>query len=271
MKQSYWEAYLSNQRGLDNICILAMNDGERPVSFELAIEKGWIVFLPVSTHEKFGEIMLDCATRYFTDKKIHARPPPEWLKNIETPGEQAISKVVVELNQRLEALENERNKNAQKLQEMTEIKKLLYEGDEVLEDAVKKAFEEIGFNLSKKDDMDWVSASAEKGAILEVTGCENTIDIDKLRQLLNYLLNDYMETHNEKKAILVVNHFINVPVEGRGDPFTEKVIKEADTHSMCLLTTAELFKAICAVREGKLVAEDVKKRIMENTGICKIV
>lgn len=271
MKETYWDAYLSDQRGLDDIGTLAVNDGDRPVSFELGIKKGWIVFLPVSTHEKFGEILLDCATRYFSAKKTHARPPPQWLKGIETPGEQVISKVVVELNGKIEALEDERNKNAQKLQEMTEIKKLLYEGDEVLENAVKKAFEEIGFKLSKKDDMDWVSASVERGAILEVTGCENTIDIEKLRQLLNYLLNDYIETRKEKKAILVGNHFINDPIESRGDPFTAKVIKEADTHSMCLLTTIELFKAICAIREGKLAAGIVQKRIMETTGICKLV
>jgi hypothetical protein len=87
---------------------------------------------------------------------------------------------------------------------------------------------------------------------------------------LNYLLNDYKETCKEKKAILVGNHFINDPPESRGEPFTEKLIKEAGVHSICLLTTAEMFKAICSVREGKIMAKDVQQKIMETTGLCKL-
>jgi len=40
-------------------------------------------------------------------------------------------------------------------------------------------------------------------------GSDGSIDIDKLRQLLNYVMDEYRRTYAEKKAILVGNPFRN--------------------------------------------------------------
>jgi hypothetical protein len=272
MANTYWVAYFHD---LDRLEIetqcLASNDAGLPISLEVPIEKGWLVFLPVSDHPKFGEVVLQCATRFLAQKRLRGRPPPDWMKDFVISGEQETVKIIGKLHQQMDKLQAQLNQQDKELREHTAIKQLLYEGDIALENIVKKAFEELGFSLSKKGDMDWLGSSDTGEAILEVTGSEGIIDIDKLRQLLNYLLNDYKKTRAEKKAILVGNHFINDPPEKRGDPFTEKVLKEADTHSICLLTTIELFKAICTLREKKAKTEEIQRRIMETTGICKLV
>jgi hypothetical protein len=272
MTNTYWVAYFHDLEnlGIETQC-LASNDAGLPIALEVPIEKGWLVFLPVSDHPKFSEIVLQCATRFLTQKRIRGRPPPDWVKSFVISGELERVKIIKSLHQQIDKLQAQFDGQEGELRELTAIKQLLYEGDEALENIVKKAFEELGFSLSKKDDIDWVGLSESGEAILEVTGSEDIIDIDKLRQLLNYLLNDYKETQVEKKAILVGNHFINDLPEKRGDPFTQKVLKEADTHSICLLTTVELFKAICEIREKKAKTEDIRRRIMETTGICKLV
>lgn len=271
MPSTYWVAYFHN---LDRLEIetqcLALNDAELPIALEVPIGKGWLVFLPVSNHPKYGEIVLQCATRFLTKKKLQKRPLPEWTNDFVISGEQETAKIVEALHRQTDKLRAQLDQQGNKLSEITAIKQLLYEGDEALEDIVRKAFEELGFSVSKKGDMDCVGSSDVGEAILEVTGSEEIIDIDKLRQLLNYLLTDYKETGVEKKAILVGNHFINDHPKKRGEPFTEKVLKEADTHSICLLTTVELFNIICALRNKEAKREDVQREIMKTTGICKL-
>lgn len=132
---------------------------------------------------------------------------------------------------------------------------------------MKDSFEELGFSCKKKDDKDWmISAETGKG-ILEVTGSESTITIQKFRQLLNYLLDETKESGDEKKAILVANHFLDMPIEKRGEPFSEKAIEESKVHSICLMPTSELFKLVCYFRLGKITARDAQKRILETTGV----
>lgn len=270
MPETYWIAYFKDVEQLKIECCLATNDAGMPIALEVPIKKGWLVFLPVSHHPKSSEILLQCATRFLVQKRVHGRPSPEWLKNFKVPNENKMDNDLQDISHHILRWQARFQKLSVKKDKKTEIKKLLYEGNEALETTVRNAFEEIGFVLTRKDDMDWISSSDVGEAILEVTGSEGSIDIDKLRQLLNYLLNDYKTTGTEKKAILVANHFINDPPDRRENAFTEKVLNEAGVHTMCLLTTTELFNAICTIRRKGLEPEAVRKKIMQAIGICKL-
>lgn len=269
MGETYWTAYFE---GIDKLNvssrILAFNDANKPIAVEISIDKGSIVFLPLSKHPKVGEILLDCATHSF--KKARERPPPSWMEKIKVPGENFDQKRLDALATEITKMQTEYDAALSAYEEKTRVKRLLYEKDEPLEEEVKNAFEELGFTLVKKDDTDWVASSGTADAILEVTGSDGSIDIDKLRQLLNYLIDDYKKHKIEKKAILVGNHFANDPIETRGEPFTEKVIGESKVHSMCLIPTLELFTIICRLREKKVKADDVRKKIFETVGIFKL-
>lgn len=269
MVETYWIAYFNNIDRLDiESQNLALNEASKPIAVEVSMGNGLIVFLPPSKHPHIGDILLECATRSLRKKK--ERSPPSWMEKITVPGENADRKSLDALAEKISKLEAEYDVELTKFEENTLIKKLFYEKNEPLEEAVRRAFEELGFTLTKEDDKDWIASSNTGEAILEVTGSDASVDIDKLRQLLNYLIDDYKESGVEKKAILVGNHFANDPPETRGKPFTEKVVGESGVHSICLLTTLNLFKIVCDIREGKAKPEGIRRRIFETVGIFKL-
>lgn len=269
MPQTHWTAYMIDTERLDvQNEKIALNDAGEPIAMQLLIAKGSIIFLPASEHANIGDILLTCAVRSF--KKTTERPPPPWLDHIMVPDEDADRALLDELSKRVDELQTKYSEAISSFEEKTQIKKLLYEKDEPLRETVGAAFRELGFTVTTKDDKDWVASSDTGEAILEVTGSDGSIDIWKLRQLLDYLIDDYKETGVEKKAILVGNHFVNNPPGDRGEPFTEKVVGSSDVHSMCLLTTSKLYEIIYLLREGKIEADDIRRKLIETVGIFEL-
>ena len=267
--KTYWTAYLDDLEKLQyQWRVLAVNEAGKPVAADFSLGKGTLILLPLSNHEKCGDILIECAVGAF--EKPLARPPPSWIEKIRMPGEDVDLKHLNELSSDLSKLQEAYQRTRLDLEEKTLVKRILYEKDKALEEAVRKAFEELGFTLRREGDKDWIASSDAREAILEVTGSDGSIDIDKLRQLLNYLIDDYKETGIEKKAILVGDHFANDPPGARGEPFTNKVLAESDVHSICLLSTLQLFKMICYSRDGKMKAADIRKKILESIGICEL-
>jgi hypothetical protein len=264
-----WVAYLDDVERLQiDKRVIAMNDAGKPVALEAKIGGGRIVFLPVSEGEQAQKMLVDCVRGSFESGL--ERPAPSWVQAILTPRESEILVTISALHEEMSKLQEESESKSAELRKETKIKKLLYEKGEPLAEAVKEGFQELGFTLTKRDDMDWVASSNTGETILEVTGSDGSIDIDKLRQLLDYVIIEYGKTRTEKKAILVGNHFANDSPENRGEPFTKKVLDEAEVHSMCLLPTVELFRAICLFREGKTNDNVLRKRIFDTIGVFQI-
>ena len=283
MKEIEWGAYFDNIEKLKlneyvfdktkadsmSVTILGKNRAEKPVSFQCNIGKGKIVFLPMLNHEKIPEILIQCSTKALSKKK--QRPAPEWITAYAVPGEGELQTSLNENEKKIQDLEIEKQKIIKEIEGKNYLKKLLYEQDDELEDAVKKAFEEIGFKISKKGDIDWIAEADGKTSILEVTGMDKPIPIDKLRQLLEYAQTEENTEHTHDSAILVGNHCMNDPPEKRKESFTEKAIKAANTNSICLLPTTELFQAVCGVREGKITQKEIRDKILSSNGVCKIL
>jgi len=282
MKEIEWSAYFDNLEKLRlnesvfentktdsmSITILGVNRAAKPVSFQCNFGKGKIVFLPMLNHEKIAEILLQCSKKSLSHKI--ERTPPEWIKTYSVPGEINLQSSLSEYEQKIQKLEIEKQKLIVEIEAKNYLKKLLYEQDDELEDAVKKAFEELGFIISKKGDIDWIAEADGKTSVLEVTGMDKPIPIDKLRQLLEYAQTEENTEHAHDSAILVGNHCMNDPPEKRKEPFTEKAINAANANSICLLPTTELFQAVCQVREGKIEANVLREKIISSNGICKI-
>jgi len=270
MDNIYWLAYFDNLEHIeeDSNC-LAVNDANKCISLEVNINKGSIIFLPFLEHTNTSHIILQCATKYFTRKKLKYRPEPDWVKAYKLVNEDKTLKEITDISNKIDQLKYDRKKIQERLNNIRYIKKLLYEGNDQLEEIVKLAFIELGFKLDKKDDIDWIISSDDQKAILEITGSESTIDVIKFRQLLNYLLTDLEKTGEEKKAILVGNHFMNDPPNKRGPPFTQKAIEEAKIHSICLLSTVELFELICGFRKGLIDQKNIWQSLINTIGLYK--
>lgn len=266
MKETHWTAYFGDVERLRlDYKIIGLNEASKPVAIEFPVEKGAINFQPASDHPSAGDILIDCSKDNF--HKVEDLPPPDWLAGITVPDEKSDREQMTILADEISKLQGKFNTLKAQIQEETNIKKLLYEKNEALENIVKESFEELGFTCSKKDDKDWMIDSEIGSGILEVTGSNSSIDIQKLRQLLNYLLDEHKESTDEKKAILVANHFSETPIGKRGEPFTQKAIDESNVHSICLLSTSELFNLICNLRQGNITQKDVQKRIFETSSV----
>lgn len=248
--------------------ILAYNNIKKPIAFSVNVGKGSIVFLPVLEHNKIGEILVQCLV-HFAGKKIE-RPVPTWISNYVIPGEKDIRKSLEESELKISQAQKEKDKAQKKLSAIISLNKLLYEQNDVLEDAVKDAFIELGFEMKKKDDKDWIAKVDDQEAILEVTGTEGHIEITKMRQLLNYVSSEEYLNGTHYKPILVGNDHIDIPPSQRKDPFTAKVMAESTVHEICLLTTSELFFVMCKLKEGKTDAKTIRTKILSTTGICKL-
>jgi len=262
-----WFAHLTALKDSAEYETLAKNKADFPVACRFKVGSGSIYFLPYSTNQKYPEVILNCLAK-FSGGRVRRRPP-DWITSWILPREGELGKQITGITEEITTLQSRSQELKSKLYELSRVKSLLYERDTPLQDAVKAAFKELGLSLEKEDEKDFVFSGAEGRVIFEVTGSEGSIEVDKFRQLL-----DYLTTENKQgtsaKSILVGNHQIDLPPEKRGQPFTQKAMTQSKVHDTCLLPTVELYRAIVLVRQGKLDPKAFWKSLVETSGVFSL-
>ncbi len=261
-----WLAHLIKHKNAEGFEILATNLADYAVACRIRVGLGSIFLLPYTTHQNFREVILNGLTKA-SGGRIKRRPP-DWVGSWVLPGEEDLGNTISGMTQQIVTLQSKSQELRAKLYELSSVKNLLYERDTPLEEATKAAFKEMGLNLEKEGDKDFVSTGTER-VIFEVTGSEGSIDVDKFRQLLDYLMTDKLQG-NSSKSILIGNHYINLPPEKRGEPFTQKAIAQSKVHDTCLLPTLELYKAIVLIRNGKMDPKQFWKALLDSSGVFKL-
>jgi hypothetical protein len=143
-------------------------------------------------------------------------------------------------------------------------------GKSVLEPAVRSAFRLLGFGVPEPEgyagewDVELHEPRSSGTAIGEVEGSTGAVNVDKFRQLLDYVHSE-VEQGRDHKGILIGNGYREMAPDAteRENQFTEKAVLGARRFGFCLLRTSELFKAVCAVL-GSADAEGLKTRIRES-------
>lgn len=178
-------------------------------------------------------------------------PAPEWLSDT-----QFILQPEIEFESKISATENQISKLKDKvntlkkeLDDITELKMLLYETGKNLELAVIKALKILGYEAEGYDDgtleLDQVINSPEGVRFIgECEGKDNSeIDISKFRQLADAIHEDLEkhETERESIGLLFGNSFrLTAPSERKGD-FTKKCKEGAKRRNYGLIKTTDLF------------------------------
>jgi hypothetical protein len=267
VKGTIWRAFL-NKSALIAYETLANNDAGFAVAARLRSSKGRIYFLPFNLNkEEALPILLRCLERAW--KSEVERPQPEWLKTVAVPNEVEITKQIVEVGVKIRELADTGEKLSLLLAKKLELKKLLYEQGPSLEEAVKVAFEELGFSLQKEGDKDLVFRSPAERVIFEVTGSDGTIGLGKLRQLFDFISKE-KQPGTAVKGILVGNQEVDVSPAKRGVAFTQHVIDRANEMGVCLLPTTELFRALVLFRQKKLEPVRFWISLTKTTGIFEL-
>lgn len=229
-----------------------VNSANQIAGFTCKVSNGLMVFLPYfnmveeENAKKFIGVLLQIAKKYFGTNIV--TPPPAWTKSFAVPGVKEIQRKIDDIGKEIENLSLMKKEKERGRDDLENYKFLLYEQGHVLESKVVDAFKLLGFNAetipTENTDFDVVLQSEEGRAIAEVEGKDDSaVHKDKIDQLLSAINQDAEGKDVFAKGVLVGNHFRLKPVNERGQPFTETVIRLAKQYRYALITTDELFAA----------------------------
>jgi hypothetical protein len=179
--------------------------------------------------------------------------PPSWTldQRYRLPAEEEINGRILEARKRLESLTGDLEALDAQLLEETQTRLLLYGKGKPLERAVLAACRLLGFSATSLHDgeseFDCVLESEEGRIVCEVEGKDNTaVDVDKARQLLTNVQEDFEREGNNKyaKGALFANAYRTTAPEARGSYFTEKCMQTAQRNQFALVRTTDLFRVI---------------------------
>jgi hypothetical protein len=211
-----------------------------------------------------------------TVRRGTATPIPEWANapQFQSKEMEKIEKRLLKERGRLEeaqqniaSLEDARRKQQEALE-------LLFGQGAPLEREVRIALSLLGFEADEFNDgthqFDVVLEADGHRYIGECEGKDNkAIDIGKLSQLECCVAEDIAirDADEFAKAILFGNPHRLHPLDKRGEPFTDRVVKAALQRKVRLVTTVDLFWASLAVRNG--AGEDYKRRCRDAVHECE--
>jgi hypothetical protein len=238
--------------------IFAVNSVGYPIAAEFPVGQGVLSFVPIP-HEVTGDRMGAAITKTIT---AHFNRPteidaPSWTAETFVPGAHVHDERIAEVGRQREQLAIEISELERKRDELLNYQRLLFGyGKALLEPMVRAALRLLGFVAPDPEeyrgewDVELHESQSGRTAIGEVEGSEGPIDIDKYRQLLDYVEAEGLDGRNHK-GILIGNGFRLTPPDApeRQRQFSDHVLRGAKMHQFCLLPTTELFKAVCAVLE----------------------
>ncbi len=239
------------------------------VGFIKEVGKGLMIFLPYISGEfnsnKLVDILIQCSKPFLTNNL--KTEPPKWTCKFKIPGEKELKDDIKQIKDEINDLNNELDELNKDKNELTSFKKLLYEQGKPLEEAVKKSFALMGFEVSdhENDDMEHdIILKCDKGRIIgEIEGKDNDpIRISKLDQLSRVVDEDFHRNDSYPEGILIGNGYRYSDIEDRPNVFTEKVQISAERKNFGLLDTVELYKILVKILEEPN-NEDLKKESRE--------
>jgi len=247
--------------------VLAVDSVPHPVGLEFAVGAARICFVPVPEQvpdERVGSALVRVLEAHYGGAgEIDA---PVWAAGVTVPGATAHDATIRELEERKLAIEAEAEQLRDERASLQSYRVLLYGyGKSVLEPIVRSSFRLLGFNVPEPDeyrgewDVEVHEPSTSETAIGEVEGSEGVIDVEKFRQLLNYVQDEALDGRDHRGLLIGNGYRLTAPeAPERQSQFSTHALNGARKNGYCLLPTTELFKAVCAVLEAP---EDEGQRI----------
>lgn len=267
-----FEAVIDDQYLIASSKPIAKNKAQELIALELPFGSGKFIFLPpFHTRvdvEKLAGIMKNCIRESLGWTAPDQKPP--WIDRYELPGLSEIRLGIIKLEEQIQVIEDKKRGKEGDLNQLEMLKGLLYEqGKYGLEPCVREAFRILGFNVldpeKYEEDYDLYTKEGELAVIGEIEGTAKQVNVDKYRQLLDYV--DAKRLKGEKcKGILIGNGLIKKEPDKRDEQFTPHVIRGCNQQKFCRMTTYELFKAVRAVLSDSSdhkLKEKIKRKIID--------
>jgi hypothetical protein len=267
-----------SQVGGNSGTIFAVNSVGHPIAVEFLVGEGRICVLPPPNNvpaDRLGAALVKVITAHFNrTTQIDA---PTWAGSITVPGANVHDEQIAELTQRTEEFAVRIASLKEDRDRLSSFVRLLFSyGKGALEPAVRSALRLIGFLVPEPEeyegewDVELKDVQSGQTALGEVEGSEGVIDVDKYRQLLDYVEGEALEGRDHK-GILIGNGFrlLDPAAPERRAQFSEHAQRGSARNHFCLLPTTELFKAVCAVLESpddETLKATIRDSLLTNTG-----
>jgi hypothetical protein len=261
--------------------VLAVDSVSHPIAVEFTNGAGRVCFLPMpegAPGDRVGSAIARVVEAHYGGPGDIEEPT--WLSTITVPGASTNDAKIAQLEDTRRQIETEISELSRKRTETLNYRMLLYGyGKSVLEPVVCASFRLFGFEVLEPDrysgewDVEIHQSDSSVTALGEVEGSQGYVDVDKYRQLLDYIQAEVLEGR-DRKGILIGNGFRLVPPDAaeRESQFSQHAILGARKNDFCLLPTTELFKAVCAVLDH-MADEGLKIQIRDSifatTGVWK--
>jgi hypothetical protein len=202
-------------------------------------------------------------------------PPPDWVSSYEVPGQSKLIHEIGGLTSERARIDAAVARGQAELANLQSVRGLLYESGAVLRGLVLDAFEELGASVRTRLDerMEDGIIDCDRGpAVLEIKKSSTSASKSDVRQLDEWV-GKLISDGEDPKGILVVNHYAGTPPNEREAPFPDNVIdyaRKARSKPLCLLTTVQLYEAICAVRAEKTKPQELLNQMYEADGPARL-
>lgn len=238
-------------------------------------DAGRVIWLPTPTEiPDYEAINLILSKRYGLNLE---QTPPTWVKPYKLPLQLPIEDEITQYEQEIQDLARKLTIAEQKVQNEARFQKLLYEqGEDALEPVVRDALRELGAQVHDpqergREDGRLVDPSGRKG-IVEIKGRTGSLKLGDIRQLDQWMRDAVLIENWDSKGILIANLYCGVPPEQRGksELFPTNCILAAQRSKQCLMTTTQLFYALCSYQRGELNLEAFWNKIFNTNGVCTL-
>ena len=229
-----------------------------------------LIWLPPPTAISPKEaIDLILANRYGV---IYEQDEPKWIGEYELPNQRPVEEKILNTKNKIDELKSTLLLEKQNLRKERRFLKLLYETGDALEKIVLDALTELGAKVDKPEKTNLEDGRIEdpdgRHGMLEIKGVTGSASLKNVRQVNDWVQKAIVEEAWKGKGILIVNAFRNTPLKDRENPFPKNCIAAAKRVKVSMLTTADLFHAICSYQKGDWDPKSFWNQIFENDGVC---
>lgn len=258
--------------------IFATNGSDAFIGSIATFGSGYLVFLPNFKSLDEQTFLKVCAEYRFARE---GTPPPKWAPEIYLPGLEEATEAVRQAEEAVASAQRKRDELAAAAGELEAHKKLLYEkGKFQLEPAVRKAFDLLGFRTTESEvikgtefEIDGRTTVGSVGGILEVKGSKNQIVLAEFSKFVVKPLADFEATKKMPKGIFVGNGLCEQsPTTRLGETvFSPHVLDAANTHSIALINSVELYWLVCHILAGEPTKVDkIRELILNGSGYVSL-
>ncbi|HEY9784095.1 MAG TPA: hypothetical protein V6D17_01750, partial [Candidatus Obscuribacterales bacterium] len=205
-------------------------------------------------------------------EEISKTAAPEWCIQFSFPGLNELKVERSDLNDQIKQIQQRISTVESRIALLDGIKNALLtaEGDELVA-ACQQAFAKMGWTatISPNNRNELWLASGEKADVLaHVVKSTAQAKRTDLALLGESVINYWGEHEQEPKGLLVACTWSNRPPSERSEPdFTDALAEFAKKKNLCLMTTMQLLCIFKDLELGMVTQEDVRRRIIETSGI----